>query len=87
MHGLKLNNPGDNYVQMVLDWFYTVFDHNLLFLHREIVLNTINSSIFVYTCVRNFAHNLSYVQNLFIQILALLFIILTILLCRIVYLL
>ena len=33
------------------------------------------------------AHNLNYVQNLFIQILALLSVILNILLCRIVYLL
>ena len=37
LHGLKLNNPGDNYDLMVLEWFFTVFDHNLLFLHGEIV--------------------------------------------------
>ena len=33
LHSLKLNNPGDNYVYMVLEWFYTALDHNLLFLH------------------------------------------------------
>ena len=35
---------------MVLELFYTVSDHNLLFLHGKMCLNTVYSSIRVYTC-------------------------------------
>ena len=35
LHGLRLNNPGDKHVLMVLEEFHTALDQNLLFTYGE----------------------------------------------------